>query len=105
MHIHPMITRVIEEQKSITVNNKNTLLPVATVQSREMDTVIKASNEELVILGGLTQSDSRLSKSGLPINNKRTYIGKILDLISSKEYQDKKVELILIIKPTIINVK
>jgi MSHA biogenesis protein MshL len=105
MHIHPMITRVMEEQKSITVNNKNTLLPVATVQSREMDTVIKASNEELVILGGLTQSDSRLSKSGLPINNERTYIGKILDLISSKEYQDKKVDLILIIKPTIINVK
>lgn len=104
MHIHPMITRVMEEEKSITVNNKSTILPVAMVQSREMDTVIKASDGELVILGGLTQSDSRLSKSGLPIKSEGTFISKILDLISSKRYKDKKVDLILMIKPTIINV-
>lgn len=103
MHIHPMITRVMEEEKTITMNSKKTVLPVAMIQSRETDTVIKASNGELVILGGLAQNRAQLSKSGLPINSEKSFINKILDFFSSKRNANKQVDVILIIKPTIVN--
>ena len=56
LHIHPMISRVTDENKLITIDDKNTKIPVAKIQSREADTVVKAFSGDIIILGGMTQN-------------------------------------------------
>lgn len=102
LHIHPMISRVEDQKKSITIDNKDTKIPVAMIQSREADTVVRAKNGDIIILGGMTQSFVRLDKTGMPIKS-QGFLAKILDTISAKKYQSKKAELIILIKPTIID--
>lgn len=103
LHIHPMISRVNDENKLITIDNKDTKIPVATVQSREADTVVKAKSGDIIILGGMTQDLVKLNQTGLPFEGTKV-LGKLLDTLSAKKHSTTKVELIILLKPTIISV-
>ena len=103
LHIHPMISRVKDEDKLITIDDKNTKIPVAKIQSREADTVVKALSGDIIILGGMTQNLVQLDETGLPINKGKGTFSKILNLLSAKTHSSNKVELIILLKPTIIN--
>jgi MSHA biogenesis protein MshL len=103
LHIHPMISRVNDENKLITIDNKDTKIPVATVQSREADTVVKAKSGDIIILGGMTQDLVKLNQTGLPFEGQKV-VGKLLDTFSAKKHSTTKVELIILLKPTIITI-
>jgi MSHA biogenesis protein MshL len=102
LHIHPMISRVENQNKAITIDDKGTTIPVAMIQSREADTVVRAQSGDIIILGGMTQNIVKLRSSGAPIDGKTKGLAKLLDFFSSKKYQSKKVELIILLKPTIV---
>jgi len=102
LHIHPMISRVDEEVKSITIDSKSTSLPVASIQSKEADTVVNASSGDIIILGGLTENYSEMKKSGMPVGT-NSFISKLTGLFSASKSITKKTELIILIKPTIIS--
>ena len=85
LHIHPMISRVNDENKLITIDNKDTKIPVATVQSREADTVVKAKSGDIIILGGMTQDLVKLNQTGLPFEGQKV-VGKLLDTFSAKKH-------------------
>ena len=102
LHIHPMISRVEDENKLITIDNRDTRIPVAMIQSREADAVVKATSGDIIILGGMTQNYVKLDQSGLPIKPKG-FLSNLTNLFSAKQQLSKKVELIILIKPTIIN--
>lgn len=104
LHIHPMISRVNDENKLITIDDKNTKIPVAVIQSREADTVVKASTGDIIILGGMTQNLVQLNETGLPINKIQGPFAKIANLFSAKKHSSNKVELIILLKPTIMNI-
>jgi len=104
LHIHPMISRVNDEEKLITIDDKNTKIPVAKIQSREADTVVKALSGDIIILGGMTQNLVQLDETGLPINKGSAAFNKILNLFSAKTHSSNKVELIILLKPTIVDI-
>ena len=104
LHIHPMISRVTDENKLITIDDKNTKIPVAKIQSREADTVVKAFSGDIIILGGMTQNLVRLDETGLPISKESATFSKILNLFSVKTHSSNKVELIILLKPTIVDI-
>ena len=102
LHVHPMISRVEDEDKRIKIDNKDTVIPVAMIQSREADAVVRATSGDIVILGGMTQNYVKMDESGLPLKPEG-FLAKLLGLLSAKNQLSKKVELIILIKPTIIN--
>lgn len=102
MHIHPMVSRVEDDDKLIKIDNKDSRLPVAMITSREVDTVVKSLSGDIIILGGMTQDIVNTSKSGLPFGNTTGRLGRIFDLFAARKNFSKKVELIILIKPTII---
>ena len=99
-----MISRVNDEEKLITIDDKNTKIPVAKIQSREADTVVKALSGDIIILGGMTQNLVQLDETGLPINKGSAAFSKILNLFSAKTHSSNKVELIILLKPTIVDI-
>lgn len=102
LHIHPMISRVNDENKLITIDNKDTRIPVAMIQSREADTVAKAHSGDIIILGGMTQNFVKLNETGLPFRE-QSFFARVFSFFSAKKHRSSKVELIILLKPTIIN--
>jgi MSHA biogenesis protein MshL len=102
MHIHPMISRVEEEIKRIKIDNKDTSIPIATIQTREADTVVKAHSGDIIILGGMMQNLVNLNDSNIPFAN-LGFLSKILKPFLSSQRSSKRQELIILLKPTIIH--
>lgn len=101
LHIHPIITRVQDETKPIKIDDKNTNIPVAKVQSREADTIVKANSGDIVIIGGLSQNAVTLGKSQ-PAVPATGFFSKLMEAFTAKHHTSTKTEMIILLKPTII---
>ena len=102
LHIHPMITRVAEADKNFTINGMISTVPMAKVDTREADTLVKATSGEIIIIGGLAQNNVHMSESGLP-SIKKPGLGKILSFFTTaKKKFNIKTELIILLRPTIV---
>lgn len=102
LHIHPMITRVAESNKDFTLNGATSTVPMANVQTREADTLVKASSGEIIIIAGLTQNNVNMAESGLP-SIKKPGLGKMLSFFTTaKQKFNTKTELVILLRPTIV---
>lgn len=101
MHIHPIITRVEDDSKTIQIDDKNTKIPIAKIQSREADTIVKAFSGDIIILGGLTQGQFNINSSGLPFKE-GSALYKLFAPFRSKQNSSSRTELVILLKPTII---
>jgi MSHA biogenesis protein MshL len=75
------------------------VLPLAQSNIRESDTVIKASNGEIVVIGGLMQTVITDTESGVPGLRSIPLLG---NLFMSKSKTEKKKELVILLKPTVV---
>ncbi len=99
LHVHPSVTETAEQQKIITLNEEQYVLPLAQSNIRESDTVIQAKSGEVVVIGGLMQTFETKEESQVPILGSIPVLG---NLFKSKRTVMKKKELVILIKPTVI---
>lgn len=99
LHVHPSVSETSELNKSINLGGTSAYtLPSAQTNIRESDTIIKARNGEIVVIGGLMQSTISDSESKVPVLGSVPLFGKLFTSISKVE---RKKELIILIKPTV----
>ncbi len=99
LHVHPSVSETTELNKSINLGGTSAFtLPSAQTNIRESDTIIKARNGEIVVIGGLMQSTISDSESKVPVLGSVPLVGKLFTNISKVE---RKKELIILIKPTV----
>ncbi len=101
LHIHPSISKVTENTLNVTVDNQESVLPVAQSQIRETDTMVRAKDGQVVILGGLMQTGESLSSSGLPFSPK--YNDTLGAVTTSKENVGLKSELVILLRPIVVH--
>ncbi|MGS2723590.1 secretin N-terminal domain-containing protein [Porticoccus sp. GXU_MW_L64] len=100
MHVHPVITEVRDLVKPIQLGDQTFSFPTAFRDIRESDTIVRAKNGEVVVLGGLMQEVEDYEK--------RRYAGAgdvpvLGGLFRGKTVKVRKSELVILIKPTIID--
>lgn len=111
LYIHPAITRVENLEKEVTVPAQDTGLggvlsqqsykfpsPLNTV--RESDSIVKAQNGQVVVLGGLMQETSAENKEGITGLASIPYIGHLFRVDEGKT---QKSELVILLKASIID--
>ena len=99
LHVHPSVSETTEVSKSISVTGQAPYsLPSAQTNIRESDTIIKARNGEIVVIGGLMQSTVTDNESKVPVLGSVPLFGKLFTNMSKVE---RKKELIILIKPTV----
>lgn len=99
LHVHPSVSETNELSKSINLGGTSSYtLPSAQTNIRESDTIIKARNGEIVVIGGLMQSTISDNESKVPVLGSVPLFGKLFTSISKVE---RKKELIILIKPTV----
>lgn len=99
LHVHPSVTQTEEQNKVVTLNNQDYVLPLAQSNIRESDTVIRAGSGEIVIIGGLMQTITTDEESKTPLLGDVPVLGNLFKSIRKR--QDKK-ELVILIKPTVV---
>lgn len=99
LRIHPSLSRVNSDNKIITVDDKSSELPLAKSQVRETDTVIRASNGQVIIIGGLMETNVGLNESGLPVGTKYENAGAFL---KSRKNFGTKNELIILMRAVVV---
>ncbi len=101
LHVHPAISKVEDQQKQISIGGSNIDLPLALSTIRESDSVITADNGQIVVIGGLIQSQNQDQNSSVPFFGDLPLIG---ELFKQKSKSDEKTELVILLRPTITDV-
>lgn len=99
LHIHPSITKVENLEKDFKIYGQDYSLPTALNTVRESDSIVKAHDGQLIVLGGLMQERNEETKEGLTGLARLPYVG---NLFRVNKGTTQKSELIILLKASII---
>jgi len=99
LHVHPSVIEVVEQLKTIELQDGTFQLPLAKSAIRETDTVIRAASGDVVVIGGLMSSRTTDNESKVPLLGSIPILG---ELFTNRKEQVQKTELIILIKPTVV---
>lgn len=100
LHIHPVVSEVTDQQKVFTVGDEEFALPLALRGVRESDSIVKAANGQVIVLGGLMTESSNV------VNGKRPVLGDIPGvnaLFRTKHKSRAKTELVILLRPIVVD--
>lgn len=99
LHIHPTVSEVVDQQKQISLFGVDQSLPLAYSTVRESDSVVRAENGQLVVIGGLMQEKTIDNRSGIPLLGRLPGIG---GLFRNTTATTSKSELVILLRPQVI---
>jgi MSHA biogenesis protein MshL len=100
LHIHPTVSQVDTVTRQINLGGNNLLsLPLAQSNISETDSIVRARDGQVVVIGGLMKRESRNSHSGLPGVSGDSLAGTLL---SQTGRTSTKQELVILLKPTVV---
>jgi general secretion pathway protein D len=108
MNIRPTLTRIagrvddpgvtiIASRNNQNIENLNSSIPI--VEVREIDTVLKIDNSEIMVIGGLLEERVDNDDSGVPGVSKVPYLGNAFKSVNK---ETNLVETVIFIKATIV---
>jgi MSHA biogenesis protein MshL len=100
LHVHPAVSEVREQTKTVATSVGTLSMPLAASNIRESDTVIRAANGQVVVIGGLMQTTSDDEQAGVPVLGDLPLIG---GLFRHTRKSRKKSELVILLKPTVVD--
>jgi MSHA biogenesis protein MshL len=101
LHVHPSISVVTEKQKVIDLGSLGTYtLPLANSTVNETDSIVRVQDGNIVAIGGLMKQEQASDANGLPGTTSSSGIGL---LFGARNSYQRKSELVILIKPTIIH--
>ncbi|MFN8851359.1 MAG: pilus (MSHA type) biogenesis protein MshL [Inhella sp.] len=100
LHIHPSISLVSEREKVLNLGTLgNFRLPLASTAISETDAIVRVRDGHIVAIGGLMTQELRGDRTGLPGLSSLPVFGS---LFGQKSKVNRKRELVILIKPTVI---
>lgn len=92
LHVHPSISAVTSKVKDA---GNGTTLQMASTSIEETDSVVRAKDGQIVVIGGLMSQGTVASQSGLP--------GFIKSIFGQTSKATEKRELVILLKPTVVD--
>jgi len=96
LHVHPLVSDVTEVMKQ-TINNQT--LPFASNKISETDSVVKVSDGQIVVIGGLMTESYQDARSKVPGAGEAPGVGVAF---RKGGQSSTKRELVILLKPTIV---
>ncbi len=95
LHVYPSVSEVTESQRVVNLGGTvpSITLPLARSTVSETDTIVRVSDGNIVAIGGLMSVDVRDFRGGIP---------GVGDPARNANRQARKKELVILLKPTII---
>jgi MSHA biogenesis protein MshL len=99
LHVHPTISQVTDQQKTITVAGQAQTLPLAFSTVRESDSIVSAESGQVVVIGGLMQNLSSNKTAGIPLLGQVPGLGS---LFRHNQVTSRKSELVILLRPVVV---
>ncbi|MBF0611537.1 MAG: pilus (MSHA type) biogenesis protein MshL [Magnetococcales bacterium] len=99
LHVHPSVSEVSTDTKLISLGNQSQSYPLALSRIREADTIVRANNGEVVVIGGLMKETQTGRDQGLPIMGQLPGLG---GLFRHSQESQRKSELVILIRPQVV---
>ena len=99
LHVHPTISEVTDQTKSLTIDGSVDTIPLALSQIRESDNIVRARSGQLVIIGGLMREQVNKIHYKTPLLGDIPGLGK---LFRSEQNQTHTVELVILLRPIVV---
>ena len=100
LHIHPSVSKVSDQNKGVTIGDKDVTLPLALSTVRETDSVVRARNGQIVVIGGLIQNTSQDNNANVPFFGDIPLLG---ELFKQKHFSGTRSELVILLRPLVTN--
>jgi MSHA biogenesis protein MshL len=101
LHVHPQVSRVIEQRKTVDLGNLGAFtLPLASSSVNETDTVVRVQDGNIVAIGGLMRQESLSVDSQVPGLGDVPGLGL---LFQQRNRRATKSEIVILLKPTIVH--
>lgn len=100
LHVHPTISKVVDQEKNITVSDQSLTLPLAFSTVRESDSIVYAKSGEIVVIGGLMSNSLVEKEAATPILSSIPLLG---ELFKHRSEEEVKSELVILLKPIVID--
>lgn len=100
LHVRPSVSQVTTVNKNINLGVGGQLqLPLASSSASEADSVVRAKNGQVVVIGGLMRESGSNDRSQVPGIGNAPGVGK---LFGNSNRSSQKRELVILLKPTVI---
>jgi MSHA biogenesis protein MshL len=99
LHVHPTVSEVTDQTKRVQFANTSSDLPLALSQIRESDSVVRARNGQIIVIGGLMRETRKRNDYKMPGLGSVPVIG---NLFKSKRDESTTVELVLLLRPIVV---
>ncbi|MES2017258.1 MAG: pilus (MSHA type) biogenesis protein MshL [Pseudomonadota bacterium] len=101
LHVHPSVSQVSTVNKGVNLGSAGSLsLPLAASSTSEMDSMVRGQDGRVIAIGGLMRQSTIGDQSGLPGVGDVPVLGA---LFRNKARMSQKRELVVLIKPTIVD--
>ncbi|HEX7047113.1 MAG TPA: pilus (MSHA type) biogenesis protein MshL [Gammaproteobacteria bacterium] len=99
LHIHPSVSEVTDQRKQVQVGGAVSALPLAFSTVRESDSIVRAQNGQVIVIGGLMKSSTRSEDAGVPLLSDIPVLG---NLFKHQREREVKTELVILLRPIVI---
>ncbi len=100
LHIHPSVSEITDQLKNITVGGQDFELPLAFSTVRESDSIVRAKNGQVVVIGGLMQNSTSDEVAGVPGASDVPFVG---ELFKQKRKVNRRSELVILLRPIVVD--
>ena len=96
LHIHPTVSEVKEQRKTISGNS----VPLAASSIRESDSIVRARNGQIIVIGGLMQNSASDNNAQVPFLGSLPLLGHAFH---QKQQKGRKSELVILLRPVVVD--
>jgi MSHA biogenesis protein MshL len=100
LHIHPTISDVTDQQKTLSVRGQTDVLPLALSQVRESDSIVRARSGQVIVIGGLMRESRRRQDYKTPVLGDVPGLGR---LFRSERDRVVTTELVILLRPLVVS--
>ncbi len=101
LHVHPSVSKVSTIEKTVNAGTAGTIvLPLASSDVSETDSVVRGQNGRIVAIGGLMRQANVNDRSQIPGAGEVPILG---GLFRNTKQVSQKRELVILIRPTIVD--
>jgi len=100
LHIHPIVSEVTDQPKTLSLGEDQFILPLALTNVRESDSIVRTKSGRIVVIGGLMQNTVTEEINSTPLLGDVPVLG---NLFKQKRQKQIKSELVILLKANIVD--
>lgn len=100
LHVRPSVSEVRERITSFRFDGDEYAFPLASSAIRESDSVVRARNGQVVIIGGMMQDTTQETLASTPFMSEIPLLG---ELFRHTRQEQRKSELVILLRPLVVD--